>query len=179
MVRSYLEDAFDLWLQSRPAMPVNQFVKEFQFAPPRKWRFDFAWPVCRVAVEIEGLRYDGKARHQTAKGFMDDAEKYEAALRWGWKVYRVPGPWVADSEERMIWRPAGYGDAQGIVGDEWIISASASIALLIYRIDGPMPCAVKSMAVGGMLGHKYSGPRSMGTRRDGTGSTITHIPKSG
>ena len=101
---SYLEDAFDLWC-NQTGFPVNQYVKEFQFHPTRKWRFDFAWPNVAVAVEIEGLKWDGKGRHQTAKGFMDDAEKYEAALRWGWKVYRVPGPWIAESEERMIWRP--------------------------------------------------------------------------
>ena len=46
-----------------------------------------------------------KSRHQTVTGFVEDAKKYEAALRWHWKVYRVPGPWIAESETRMIWRP--------------------------------------------------------------------------
>ena len=34
---------------------------------------------------------------------MADAEKYEAALRLGWTVYRVPGPWVMEGT-RYIWR---------------------------------------------------------------------------
>lgn len=101
---SYLEAAFALWVNQEDAAS-KWCQREYRFAPPRKWRMDFAWPDWKVAVEIEGLRYDGKARHQTAKGFVGDAEKYEAALRLGWKVYRVPGPWIAESETRMIWRP--------------------------------------------------------------------------
>ena len=27
-----------------------------------------------------------------------DCEKHEAALRLGWRVYRVPGPWIQDSD---------------------------------------------------------------------------------
>ena len=55
-------------------------------------------------MEIDGLVRDGHARHQTYEGVIGDAEKHECAMREGWKVYRVPGPWVAQGE-RMIWRP--------------------------------------------------------------------------
>ena len=98
---SYLEDSFVLWLETE-RMPAT--VRELRFAPPRQWRFDFAWPHSWVAVEIEGLRGQGGGRHQQKQGFLDDAEKYEFALRLGWRVYRVPGPWVADPK-RHIWRP--------------------------------------------------------------------------
>src|ERR1041385_1632066 len=27
---------------------------EYRFAPPRRWRFDFAWPEGRLALEVEG-----------------------------------------------------------------------------------------------------------------------------
>ena len=48
--------------------------------------------------------YDGKGGHQTVKGVLQDAEKHEAALLAGWRVYRVPGPWIAEGD-RAIWRP--------------------------------------------------------------------------
>ena len=101
MASSYLEDAFLLWLRQTEGMP--NWIAEYRFHPDRQWRFDFAWPLEKVAVEIEGLLFDGKARHQTVSGFLGDAEKYEAALVVGWRVYRVPGPWVAEGE-RLIWR---------------------------------------------------------------------------
>ena len=111
---SHLEEAFELWIRQEDANP-NECCREFQFVLDRKWRFDFAWPREMVAVEIDGLKYDGKAGHQTVKGVLADAEKYEAALRLGWRVYRVPGPWVAEGE-RMIWRPQVMETLKGLLG---------------------------------------------------------------
>jgi very-short-patch-repair endonuclease len=59
--------------------------REFRFHPERKWRFDFAWPEHKLAVEIEGL---GGGRHQRMAGFKADCEKYNAALLQGWSVFR-------------------------------------------------------------------------------------------
>ena len=97
---SHLEEAFVTWLGQNPDIPAP--VREYEFAKPRRWRFDFAWPDVRVAVEIEGLTRDG-GRHQKRQGFLADAEKYEAALMLGWTVYRVPGPWVMEGD-RWTWR---------------------------------------------------------------------------
>ena len=98
---SYLEESFAAWLdQERLPTPVREHI----FAPPRKWRFDFAWPAHGVAVEIEGLIYKDGGRHQRVAGFLADAEKYEAALRLRWRVYKVPGQWIAEGT-RAIWRP--------------------------------------------------------------------------
>ena len=97
---SYLEDAFIVWLRTQPGMP--DWITEYRFQAKRRWRFDFAWPEQRVAVEIEGGLFQG-GRHQTLSGFLADAEKYESALLDGWTVYRVPGPWIAEGE-RFIWR---------------------------------------------------------------------------
>ena len=104
MTHSYLEGAFELWLREHPEIPAC--VREHRFAPPRRWRFDFAWPDHLFAVEIEGMgRADGGlAAHRTRAGFLKDAEKYERAMILGWRVYRVPGPWVA-TPSRLIWRP--------------------------------------------------------------------------
>ena len=106
MPESYLETAFQTWLdQYSDLIPTAE--REYRFHPTRRWRFDFAWPMQRVAVEIAGITPDG-GRHQKRQGFLADAEKYEAALQHGWTVYRVPGPWVAEPDRRngarYIWR---------------------------------------------------------------------------
>ena len=98
--KSEIEESFALWLRVEN-MPQGE--REHRFHPTRKWRFDFAWEQHKVAVEIEGLTPQG-GRHQSIAGFLGDAEKYEAALRLGWRVYRVPGPWIRKGNED-IWRP--------------------------------------------------------------------------
>ena len=54
----------------------------------RDWRFDFAWPACMFAVEVEGISPQG-GRHQSVGGVRRDIEKYHAALGLGWTVYRT------------------------------------------------------------------------------------------
>jgi hypothetical protein len=62
---------------------------EHEFAKPvRPWKFDFAWPGLKVALELEGGAFAG-GRHTSGAGYRDDCAKYsEAALR-GWLVLRV------------------------------------------------------------------------------------------
>ena len=61
--------------------------KEFQFDPKRKFRFDYAIPDHKIAVEYEGGVYKG-GRHTRTKGYARDAQKYNLALKLGWKVLR-------------------------------------------------------------------------------------------
>lgn len=65
--------------------------REFRFAPDRKWRFDFAWPAARIAVEIEGGIAEGAGRgaHLRMKGFLEDTTKYNRAAVLGWRVWRL------------------------------------------------------------------------------------------
>jgi hypothetical protein len=62
-------------------------VLEHRFHQSRKWRFDFAWPEQKIALEVEGGLYQG-GRHQRINGFKSDLAKYNAASAAGWRVLR-------------------------------------------------------------------------------------------
>ena len=63
-------------------------VPEYRFHPTRRWRFDFAIPEEKVAVEVEGGVWTG-GRHTDGSGFVKDMEKYNEATMRGWAVLRV------------------------------------------------------------------------------------------
>jgi hypothetical protein len=63
-------------------------VKEFKFHPVRKWRFDYAIPEHKIALEVEGGVWTG-GRHISPKGFLGDIEKYNTATLMGWRVFRT------------------------------------------------------------------------------------------
>lgn len=71
--------------------------REFRFDPSRRWRFDFAWPDHRVALEVEGGTWGG-GRHTRGKGFAQDCQKYNAAQLSGWMVLRVTTDHVMSGE---------------------------------------------------------------------------------
>lgn len=64
------------------------WVAEHRFHPTRGWRMDFANPAAMLAIEIEGLTFEG-GRHQRFKGFTEDCKKYFEAMMLGWRVIRV------------------------------------------------------------------------------------------
>src|SRR5689334_15918158 len=66
---------------------------ELVFAHPRRWRFDYAWPEQRVALEVEGGVWVGGA-HNRGKHFLNDMDKYNAAALRGWRVFRVIPDWL-------------------------------------------------------------------------------------
>lgn len=85
---------------------LPQPEREYRFAPPRKWRFDFAWvweplpraefggtPEPGLAVEVEGGSWVGG--HGGVR-FEQDAEKYNEAGLLGWVVLRVTPKMIED-----------------------------------------------------------------------------------
>lgn len=63
-------------------------IKEHRFFPKRKWRFDYALPLYKIAIEVEGGVWTG-GRHVNPKGFLGDMEKYNTATLLGWRVFRT------------------------------------------------------------------------------------------
>ncbi len=97
-----------------PAVPVSRFerllrsvglpapVREHRFHPVRRWRFDYAWPEQRVALEVDGGVWTG-GRHTRGAGFIKDMEKLNAATVAGWRVVRVvPGKLCASATVGML-----------------------------------------------------------------------------
>lgn len=82
-------------------LPITALERQFQFdnidrgertkkgkVKYRKWRFDFAYPAIKTAFEVEGGIWIG-GKHVNPSGFIKDCEKYNAAVKQGWKVYRL------------------------------------------------------------------------------------------
>jgi hypothetical protein len=124
--------AFDFQLR---AHLFTGWVREYRFAQsvlnengrPRQWRFDFAHPVLKLAVEIEGLRVQQffertdrgfrprmvcTGRHSTADGYAEDCRKYATAQVLGWQVLRFVQKQVK-SGEAIAFVEQWYG-ARGI-----------------------------------------------------------------
>lgn len=78
-------DAFTLLCRSQMGV---ECVKEYRFYQPRRWRFDYAIPRFKIAVEVEGGVWTG-GRHIRPKGFLNDVEKYNTAALLGWRVFRT------------------------------------------------------------------------------------------
>lgn len=70
---------------------------EYGFHPERRWRFDFADPEKKVAVECEGATWSG-GRHVRGAGFHKDCEKYNEASRLGWQVFRFTKDMIESGE---------------------------------------------------------------------------------
>ena len=64
---------------------------EHRFHPKRMWRFDYAVPSRKIAVEYQGHgKMGGGSKHvgghASVKGLSSDAEKFNSAEILGWRV---------------------------------------------------------------------------------------------
>jgi very-short-patch-repair endonuclease len=95
---SELEDRLAFQLK---AVRVPAPVREFRFAPPRRYRFDFAWPDRKVACEVQGAVWS-QGRHTRGGGAESDAEKLSLAAVAGWRVLLVTRKHI-ESGEAVTW----------------------------------------------------------------------------
>lgn len=71
------------------------YQKEFRFDEVRMFKFDFAIPHLKIAIEYEGLVFNsnkatstGKSGHTTVTGYTSNCGKYNLAIIKGWRVLR-------------------------------------------------------------------------------------------
>lgn len=63
--------------------PESEFA--FAKAEGRKWRFDYAWPEYKIALEVHGGAW-ANGGHNRGSGFLRDMEKFRRAACLGWRV---------------------------------------------------------------------------------------------
>lgn len=86
--KSKVEATPDLFLRLlQERFPGRKIVKEHRFHPERKWRFDYAIPDLKIAVEVDGAVWTG-GRHNRAAGYIADMEKLNTAASMDWLVLR-------------------------------------------------------------------------------------------
>lgn len=90
---SELSDVLSFHLR---AAGIRGYAREYLFHPTRRWRFDFAWPAERIAVEVDGGQWLQGTGHNSGTGRERDAEKDAEALLLGWKVFRFPTSMITD-----------------------------------------------------------------------------------
>ncbi len=69
-----------------------QPAREFLFASPRKWRFDFCFPDRMLAIEVDGFG------HNRQHNFEKDLAKLNCAAMLGWAVLRFTTAQVKSGE---------------------------------------------------------------------------------
>jgi hypothetical protein len=88
---------YNIWT----ALGLPPPIPEFRFSPPRKWRFDWAWPDRKVAVEQEGGIWI-RGRHSRGVGMLKDMEKYNRAALLGWRVFRFTPDQVESGDAALF-----------------------------------------------------------------------------
>jgi very-short-patch-repair endonuclease len=104
---SALEDRLAFQLKAcRLPTPEREYV----FAKPRKFRFDFVWVKQKVAVEVNGAVWS-HGRHTRGGGATSDAEKLSLAAVAGYRVLVVTAAHI-DSGQAVTWIEQALGGAK-------------------------------------------------------------------
>lgn len=91
---SALEEEFALQVR---ALGLPEPDREHRFHHKRRFRFDFAWPDLKIAVEIDGGTWAG-GRHTRGAGYHNDCIKFNLAACSGWVVLRGDSKMVKSGE---------------------------------------------------------------------------------
>jgi hypothetical protein len=67
------------------SMKIAEPTPEYRFHPTRRWRFDYAWPLHMLALEVDGGVWT-QGRHTRGQGAIDDMEKASEAAILGWRL---------------------------------------------------------------------------------------------
>lgn len=90
------------YLKALAAVSNCECFAEYRFHEKRRWRFDFAIPSKKIAVEIEGGVWTN-GRHTRGRGYVGDMEKYNSAALLGWRILRfTPQQQFSEEAFRII-----------------------------------------------------------------------------
>lgn len=84
---SNLESLLLFQLQALKIEPI----REFRFHQKRRWRFDFAYPEIKMAIEVQGGVFTNGA-HVRGAFYQKEMEKFRIAAMHGWKVLPYTSP---------------------------------------------------------------------------------------
>jgi hypothetical protein len=74
-----------IFLAALKQADIHNPEAELRFAPPRRWRFDYAWPDCKLALEVQGGIWTG-GRHSRGAAMVKEWEKLNTAAIQGWRI---------------------------------------------------------------------------------------------
>lgn len=76
-------------------LKIYGFLQEYSIpGTSRKFKYDFADPNIKIAVELNGGIWRGKGAHNTPAALARDYEKINEAQRLGWKIFVFTGEQV-------------------------------------------------------------------------------------
>ena len=78
----------DLFARIIASDSQEDVFKEYRFHSTRLWRFDYAIPRLKIAIEIDGGIWI-QGRHNSPKGYINDMEKFNEAAALGWVVLKL------------------------------------------------------------------------------------------
>lgn len=76
-------------------------VSEHRFAPPRRWRFDYAWERQKLALEVQGGLFT-RGRHTQGSWLLKEHEKLNRAAALGWRVIYCTPKQIANGEAIQV-----------------------------------------------------------------------------
>ena len=75
----------DAYLQILRKTTGLEWISEYRFHPPRRWRFDYACLELKIAVELNGGLFV-RGRHCQPQAMLSEYEKINTAVSLGWRV---------------------------------------------------------------------------------------------
>ena len=88
-------------------------VSEYRFHPVRLWRFDYAIPELKIAIEVDGAVWTG-GRHTDPAGYIGDMSKLNTAASMGWLVLRFTTSNKMNTESiRLLEETIKYRQGEG------------------------------------------------------------------
>jgi len=109
LTKSVLEKQFQFMWNALQGAPLE---REWRVSPKRRFRFDFAIPKIKVAIEIEGGTWVNRrvkkksgeevtvqgGAHNSGTGYIKDVKKYNISQYKGWSLFRFTGEMINTAE---------------------------------------------------------------------------------